>query len=126
MRLRRCKTEPSWLLAAVGLLPLLAGCGGDPDVVAYGFSLRDANATDQALELVVTHNCELPTLQVHLGESGVSVNLLLTGTLTQCGEGPAREAIVTVDLSSELGSRPVFDLSCDLGNIATRCDRRDP
>jgi hypothetical protein len=111
-------------IAATG--PLLQACGGDGDeVVPYSFVLEDVDESASSIELLVTHSCALPSLQAQVGESGTSVSILLTGALTECGTQGAQQARVTVELRQPIGDRSVYDLACDLGDVAVRCDRRD-
>lgn len=111
-------------VAAAG--PLLQACGSDgDDVVPYSFGLDDVDESASSIELLVTHSCSLPSLQAHVGESGTSVNILLTGVLTECGEQGAQEERMTINLRQPIGDRSIIDLSCDLGDVAVRCDRRN-
>jgi hypothetical protein len=111
-------------VAAAG--PLLQGCGSDRDeVVPYSFGLEGVDESASSIELLVIHSCSLPSLQAHVGESGTSVSILLTGALNECGEQGAQQERITIDLREPIGDRSVFDLSCDLGDLAVRCDRRN-
>ena len=91
----------------------------------YSFGLESVDESASSIELLVTHSCSLPSLQAHVGESGTSVNILLTGVLTECGEQGAQQRQITIDLRQPLSDRSVIDLSCDLGDVAVRCDRRN-
>ncbi len=112
------------LVAASG--PILQGCSSDRHgVTPYAFSLEDVDESASTIELVVTHSCSLPSLQAHIGEAGTTVNILVTGAVTECGEQGAQQERITIDLQEPIGDRSVFDLACDLGDAAIRCDRRE-
>jgi hypothetical protein len=124
--LGRPKSGRRLALGGVLVLVTLAtaqGCGSDAPVAVYGFAV-EADPASSELDLVVTHGCALPRLDVRVGESGTAVSILITGKPTTCSERGASQERLRITLAEPLGDRSVFDLSCDVGDPALRCDRR--